>query len=149
MKPVIHLHLVKRLRMCGAISPLLTRFHSVTYKGLACLIILGSESDEWMYWHFFTITVNYNSSHIELLLKAVCLANLSLSRTDLYCSRIQECTAFYNCHAAGIDVTMLNSSSVPLSCHGKAFVNIRCRGNKCLPSRCLANGHILSQQSGT
>jgi hypothetical protein len=29
---------------------------------------MGSGFDDRVYWHFFTITVNYNSSHIELLL---------------------------------------------------------------------------------
>jgi hypothetical protein len=29
-----------------------------------------------IYWHLFTITVHYNSSHIELLLNDVCLTNL-------------------------------------------------------------------------
>jgi hypothetical protein len=28
---------------------------------------MGSGSDDWVYCHFFTITVIYNSSHIELL----------------------------------------------------------------------------------
>jgi hypothetical protein len=51
---------------------------------------------------------------------------------------ILNCTAFYNCHAAGIEVTMSNCSSVLLCCHENAFVKIRCRRNKCLPSRCLA-----------
>jgi hypothetical protein len=37
---------------------------------------MGSRSDDWVYWHFFTITVDYNSSHIELLLDDVCLTNL-------------------------------------------------------------------------
>jgi hypothetical protein len=31
--------------------------------------------DDWVYWHFFTVTVVYNSSHIELLLNEVCLMN--------------------------------------------------------------------------
>jgi hypothetical protein len=38
---------------------------------------MGSGPDDWIYWHFFTITVEYNSSHIELLLNDVCLTNLS------------------------------------------------------------------------
>jgi hypothetical protein len=42
---------------------------------LAWLMIMGSGFDDWVYWHCFTITVNYNSSHIELLLN-VCLASL-------------------------------------------------------------------------
>jgi hypothetical protein len=48
-----------------------------TYTGLSCLIIMGSGFDDWVYWHFFTITVNYNSPHIELLLNS--LKNLSLN----------------------------------------------------------------------
>jgi hypothetical protein len=47
---------------------------------------MGSGLDDWVYWHFFTITVHYNISHIELLLNAACLTNLSLlseSRTGL------------------------------------------------------------------
>jgi hypothetical protein len=124
-----------------------------------------------------TITSNHNSPHIELLLNDVCLTNLSEeSRTNVpliwisHRARIHECTACYNCHEAGIEVTMLNSCSVLLCCHGNAFVNIHCHGNKCLPSRCLAkmtsasaiipafrqcllsrclaNGHIPSQSVG-
>jgi hypothetical protein len=30
---------------------------------LAWLIIEGSGFDDWIYWHFFTITINYDSSH--------------------------------------------------------------------------------------
>jgi hypothetical protein len=37
---------------------------------------MGFGFDGWVYLHFFTITVNYNSSHIELLLNDVCLTNL-------------------------------------------------------------------------
>jgi hypothetical protein len=50
--------------------------HIFTYSWLACWIMLGSGFDDWVYWHFFTIRVNYNSSHIELPLNDVCLANL-------------------------------------------------------------------------
>jgi hypothetical protein len=38
---------------------------------------MGSVFGYWVYWHFFTITVDYNSSHIELLLNDVCLADPS------------------------------------------------------------------------
>jgi hypothetical protein len=50
----------------------------VMYKWLPWLIIMDSGFDDWIYWHFFTITVNYNSSDIELLLNDICLTNLSL-----------------------------------------------------------------------
>jgi hypothetical protein len=55
----------------------------------AWLTITGSGFDDWVYWHAFTITVDYNSWHIELLLHDVCLTNLyEESRTHLYYSRI-------------------------------------------------------------
>jgi hypothetical protein len=38
---------------------------------------MDSGFDDWVYWHFFTITVDYDSSDIELLLNDVCLTNLS------------------------------------------------------------------------
>jgi hypothetical protein len=37
--------------------------------------IMGSGFDDWVYWHCFTITLDYNSSHIELFLNDVCLGN--------------------------------------------------------------------------
>jgi hypothetical protein len=49
----------------------------VMYSGLSWLIIMGSGFGDWVYWHLFTITVNNNSSHIELLLNDVCLTSLS------------------------------------------------------------------------
>jgi hypothetical protein len=59
---------------CNKIYSVIT--YIVTYKGFAWLIIPGSGFDDWVYWHFFTITLNYNSSHIELLLNDVCLTNV-------------------------------------------------------------------------
>jgi hypothetical protein len=49
--------------------------HIVTYKGFVWLITMGSRFDDWVYWHFFTITLDHNSSHIELLLN-ICLTDL-------------------------------------------------------------------------
>jgi hypothetical protein len=40
-------------------------------------MIMGSGFDDWIYWRFFTITVDYNSSHNELLLNNISLMNLS------------------------------------------------------------------------
>jgi hypothetical protein len=37
---------------------------------------MGSGVDDWIYWLFFTITINSVSSQIELLLNNVCLTNL-------------------------------------------------------------------------
>jgi hypothetical protein len=141
--------------------------HIVTYSGLAWRIITGSG---------FVIGFIDTCLQLQLTVTAHTLNSSWMtsvwrisheSRTGLYYSRIHECTAFYNCHATGIEVAMLNSSSVLLYCHGNVFVTIGCRGNKCLPSRCLtkmtsasaiimnfrqclpslclANGHISSQ----
>jgi hypothetical protein len=38
---------------------------------------MGSGYGDWICRHCFTITVDYNSSHVELLLSDVCLKNLS------------------------------------------------------------------------
>jgi hypothetical protein len=66
----------------------------------AWLIIMVSEFVDSVYWHFFTIAVNYKGSDIELLLNDVCLINLyEESQTDLsliwisHPARIHECTA--------------------------------------------------------
>jgi hypothetical protein len=37
---------------------------------------MDSEFDDWVYWHFFTIKLDYHISHIELLLNDVCVTNL-------------------------------------------------------------------------
>jgi hypothetical protein len=37
---------------------------------------MGSGFDDWVYWHFITITIDYNGSNIELLLNDVCQTNL-------------------------------------------------------------------------
>jgi hypothetical protein len=56
-----------------------------------------------------TITVNYDSSRIELLFNDVCLTNLyEESQTKPYYSRINEWTLFYNSHPSRIEVTISN-----------------------------------------
>jgi hypothetical protein len=62
-----------------------------TYFWLAWLIIMGSRFDDWVCWHFFTITVNYNISHTELLLNDVCFTNLcEEALTDLNLSNSSQ-----------------------------------------------------------
>jgi hypothetical protein len=43
----------------------------VSYNSVTWRIIMGSGLEDWVYWHFFTIRVSYISSHIELLLNAL------------------------------------------------------------------------------
>jgi hypothetical protein len=69
------------MEFIGPSYNLLTTFHKslswtghsrlLTCSGLEWLIIMGSGFNDWIYWHFFTITINYNSSHIELLLNSL------------------------------------------------------------------------------
>jgi hypothetical protein len=55
---------------------------------------MGSGFDDWVYWYFFTIAVDYITAHtFELPLNDVCLTNPSLlpeSRTGLYYSPIES-----------------------------------------------------------
>jgi hypothetical protein len=82
-------------------------------SGLMWLIIMDSGFHDWIYWHFFTITVDYSSSHVNSFWTTYVS---HWPRTDFYSSRIHECAAFYNCHVAGINITISNSSSVLLCC---------------------------------
>jgi hypothetical protein len=36
--------------------------NSVTSDKTCCVWLLGSGLDDWIYWHFFTITINYDNS---------------------------------------------------------------------------------------
>jgi hypothetical protein len=56
---------------------------------------MGCVFYDQVYWHFFTITINYNSSHIKLPMNDDCLTNLGL-----ICSWIHKWTPFYNFHGA-------------------------------------------------
>jgi hypothetical protein len=84
------------------------------------------------------ITAHTLNSVLTTSVWRISMRNLSLISDWCLTPRIHECIVFYNCHADGTEVTMSNSSSVLLCCHRNAFVNIRCRENKCLPSRCPA-----------
>jgi hypothetical protein len=71
---------------------------------------MGSGFDNWVHWHFFTIAFNYNSSHTEFLLHShESPANL--------CPLEFTNQLHYNCHAAGIAVTVSYSSHVLVCCH--------------------------------
>jgi hypothetical protein len=64
--------------------------YMVTYYGLSWRIIMGSRFGDWIYWYFFTVTVDYNCSHIERLLNddvlrmSHCCLNIGLVSTLLW-----------------------------------------------------------------
>jgi hypothetical protein len=118
--------------------------NTVTCTGFAWRMTMGSRFDDWIYWHFLQlrsiITAHTLNSFWTTSVWWISPKNLSLlseSRTGIYYSN-SRIHCFYNFHAARIKVIMSYNSSVLLCCHENAFVNIRCRGNKCLPGRCLA-----------
>jgi hypothetical protein len=60
--------------------------NTVTCEGVAWLILMGSGLDDWIYWHFFTITsrVNYNSSVSDCLRLPSFLTGLRVSSLPLW-----------------------------------------------------------------
>jgi hypothetical protein len=124
--------------------------------GFAWLIIMGSKLDDWIYWHFFTITINYNSSQsmtvycsLHSLLNYECLLfhsdewrtknsfrlNWTHLRTNsnsaLTLLSVLTCPPFYNFGELNRDH------------HLEQFVVIMSVvTGTCLPNRCLANGLV-------
>jgi hypothetical protein len=55
---------------------------TVTYSGSEWRILMGPGLDDWIYWHFFTTTSNYNSSQ-------------SMTKTRFYSLLDYECLLFW------------------------------------------------------
>jgi hypothetical protein len=81
-----------------------------------------------------------SSLQLQSIITAHILNSWTTSLTNLglvSAPRIHECSAFYNCHAAGIEVTMSDSSSdvtgMTLFSHllpgNDSFAAIHCNGN--------------------
>jgi hypothetical protein len=108
---------------------------------------MGSGFDDWVYWHFFTITVNYNSPQTELLLNDVCLTN------PWRISGIREWTPFYNCQRTvqrspppRVPLLLLVNAlsrkrawTVPYQTDNSVSNSTVSAFRRCLKSRCLAN----------
>jgi hypothetical protein len=124
--------------------------HSSSYChvcGVSWLIITGSGFYDWVYWHFFTITTNYNSSHIEVL------QNYDFSLTNALL--IYEWTLFYNfgrtdkrapsrtvsCYSpvvTGMSLLIFVAAETYSNPWQRFEQRIGCSGNLCLPNRCSA-----------
>jgi hypothetical protein len=68
---VLYLHAKFGQNSCNGVEIYEEHTHSFLFCdicGVCVTNITGSGLDDWVYWHFFTITTNYNSSHIELVL---------------------------------------------------------------------------------
>jgi hypothetical protein len=104
--------------------------------------ITGSELVDWICWHFFTITINYDSSQSMTVYDSL-HSLLGYERLLFHCDEWQTTN-----HCS--DTELLNygsfitsrrpeyrspSQTIPL-----LFYVIHCHGNLCLPNHCLANG---------
>jgi hypothetical protein len=107
-------------------------FYIVKYSGFAWRIIMGCIFDDWVYWYFFTITVDYNSSDIELLLNDVCVTNLSLVSDRYFSSSNSRIHCLCHFHAVRIEVIMSYNSSVILF-HPLLQNVCQSRGNALIP----------------
>jgi hypothetical protein len=105
---------------------------------------MDSGFDDWVYWHLFTITLNYNSSHIEILLNDVCL-------TNLYKESLKNFPRLKSPGLNQISIIISDGSLIPLLLVSSVATKrsslllsnrspiVDCVTSKvCLPKRCLA-----------
>jgi hypothetical protein len=84
--------------------------HGHSVAGRIRSIEINPEFDDWVYWHFFTITVDCKSSHIELLLNDVYLTSLSEeSLTNLWLVWITLIHEWAPCHELIMSNSLLSS----------------------------------------
>jgi hypothetical protein len=106
---------------------------------------MGSGFDYWVCWHFFIITLNYNSSHVELL-NCVSLRNLNEdSRTNLFSLNLSTSrmnSVLYLPHGQNIrhNVEQLIVLSSSVGCHTNlVFRDFR----NVISEPLLSNGRLL------
>jgi hypothetical protein len=108
-------------------------------SGLAWLIIMGSGINDWIYWHFFTITLNYGSSYLMTLYDSLhSLPDWTVTNGEGLFSA-HTLNSLTNESITGLTSRRPEyrspSQTVSLSFyprHGNVFVNIRWHGNLCL-----------------
>jgi hypothetical protein len=117
-------------------------------SGVPWLIITGSGLDYWVYWHFFIITTNYNSLHIELLLKSLTdewrLLSDECCLKNLWLRWMHKWTPFLYL-PCDQNISRYVEELIDLcysSCNENAFVNILCR-RIVITEPLLTNGHPL------
>jgi hypothetical protein len=98
-------------------------YYIITYSGLAWLIIMGSSLDDWVYWHFFTITVNYNSSYFQLLLNDVCLTNLT-EKISWIQSQIQS-QSYVTTDGQSVSRSFCLGDKHPSGAYDQIFITVR------------------------
>jgi hypothetical protein len=103
-----------KINFMGYITWSVNPNYIVTCWGLAWLIIMGSGVDDWIYWHFFTVTLTYDSSRIELSLTNLSEESLTDLSLNLRLPWLHEWTPFYNGHAARIEITASEVSTMVL-----------------------------------
>jgi hypothetical protein len=130
--------------------------------GVPWRIITGSGLDDWIYWHFFTITISSQSMTLHDSLHSLLDYERLLFHCDEWRSSTHTLNSFWMnydsfitsrrpqykspCQTVSLLFCSLSRQSVfsDLLPSNNSFVVIRCSGNLCLPKRCLANVHIPS-----
>jgi hypothetical protein len=109
---------------------------------------MGSRLHDEIYWHFFTIAINYDSSQ-SMTVHDSLYSLLNYERLLFHCDE-RRITAHTLNSLTNESITELTSrrpecrsisQTVPLlfsRCHGNVFVNIRCHRNLCLGTCYLA-----------
>jgi hypothetical protein len=131
--------------------------HSISLRSILILsrIIMDSGFDDWVYCNFFTITVDYNSSHIELLLTNLSEGSLNLSLLRIGFSQMHKSLPFYQPRGPNIShqVEQLIVLCCRVGCHenlvfssllpgNDPFVAIYCNGNV-ISDPLLSNGRLM------
>jgi hypothetical protein len=116
---------------------------------------MGSGLDDWIYWHFFTNTINYDSSQSMTRTRSIPCWTTSVFFSTLTNDERRIAAHTLNCLERYLSDESLSfitsrrleyrspSQTVPLlfsRCHGNVFVNIRCHGNLCLATSYLTTG---------
>jgi hypothetical protein len=71
----------------------------VTYEGFAWLIITGSGLDDWIYWHFFTITIT--TAHNQWLPKT---RSIPYWTTSVFSSTVTDLVLIYESVTSSVSV---------------------------------------------
>jgi hypothetical protein len=125
------------------------------HKGLSWLVIVSSGFDDWIYWHFFTITINYDSLQSVTLYESL-HSLLNHERFLFHCDewRKKNFCSLITFYCSTTDWLLQSRSLLPAtSQHGHSWHRaplgpmpsnglFRFATGMCLAKYCLADGHI-------
>jgi hypothetical protein len=114
------------------------------YSGFAWQIIMVSGLDDWIYWHFFTITVNYDSSQ-SMTVSDLLHCLLEHERLLFHCDEWRITAHVLNCLERCLSDETRKSVFSDLLPNNDSFVAIRYTWNV-ITEPLLSNGRPLRLQ---